>query len=66
MVTCIILVILWALYTVAIGKYIFYIADLPRTAVVDVKSIGICSGFVLAVAGWVFFSIFAGAYILGC
>lgn len=66
MVTYIILVILWALYTVVIGKFMFYICDLPPSPLFDVNSTGICAGFVLTLAGWILFSIFAGAYIFGC
>ena len=66
MITCIILAILWVLYTVAIGKFMFYLIDLPPAPLFDVKSTGLCSGFVLALVGWIFFSIVAGAYIFGC
>lgn len=66
MVTCIILVILWVLYTVAIGKFLFYICDLPPAPIFDVNSTGICAGFVLALAGWIGFSIFAGSYLSEC
>jgi hypothetical protein len=44
----------------------FYIIDLPSASLFDVKSTGIYAGFVLALVGWIFFSVFAGAYILGC
>ena len=66
MVTCIILVVLWALYTVAIGKFLFYVCDLPPAPLFDVNSTGICAGLVLAMAGWIGFSIFVGSYLSGC
>ncbi len=62
MVNCVILVILWVLYTLAIGKFLFYICDQPPAPLFDVRSNGICAGFVLALAGWIFFSIFAWSY----
>lgn len=66
MVTCIILVILWVLYTVAIGKFLFYICDLPPAPLFEVNSTGICAGFVLALAGWIGFSCFVWWYLFGC
>jgi hypothetical protein len=66
MVTCIILVILWVLYTVALGKFFFYVCDLPPAPIFDIDSLGLCSGLVLALAGWLGFSIFVGAYLFGC
>lgn len=44
----IILVILWVLYTIALGKFLFYIFDLPPIHLFDVNSTGMCAGFVLA------------------
>jgi hypothetical protein len=66
MITCVILVILWVAYTVAIGKFFFYICDLPPAPLFDDNSIGICAGFVLALAGWIGFSIFVWWYLFGC
>lgn len=65
MVTCIILAILWVLYTVALGKFFFYLCDLPPAPFFEINSLGLCSGFVLALAGWIAFTVFAGAYLLG-
>lgn len=66
MVICIILAVLWALYTVAISKFLFYVCDLPPAPLFDVESTGICAGLVLAMAGWIGFSIFVGSYLSGC
>lgn len=66
MVTCIILAILWLLYTVALGKFMFYICDQPPAPLFDVNSTGMCAGFVLAMTGWIFFSFYVGSYIFGC
>lgn len=61
----IILVILWVLYTIALGKFLFYICDLPLVPIFDVNSTGICACFVLAAAGWIAFSIALVSYLFG-
>lgn len=65
MVICILLIILWVLYTVALGKFFFYVCDLPPAPLFEINSLGICSGLVLAMAGWIGFSVFILAYIFG-
>lgn len=65
MVTSIILVILWVLYTVALGKFFFYVCDLPPAPFFEINSLGLCSGLVLVMAGWIGFTVFVGAYIFG-
>ena len=65
MVIYVFLIILWVLVTVAIGKFLFYVCDLPPAPLFEINSLGLCSGLVLAIAGWVVFSVFAGAYIFG-
>lgn len=62
----IILVILWVLYTIALGKFLFYIFDLPPVHLFDVNSTGICAGFVLAAAVWIAFSIALVSYLFEC
>lgn len=63
MVTCIILVILWVLYTVAFAVLLGYISNLPPTPLFEINPIGICT--MLALAGWIAFTVFAAAYIFG-
>ena len=65
MITCIILVILWVLCTIGFAILLGYISDLPPTPLFDMNSIGICSGCVLAMAGWVAFSVFVVWYLFG-
>lgn len=52
MAICILLIILWVLYTVALGKFLFYVCDLPPAPLFDINSLGLCSALVLAMAGW--------------
>lgn len=65
MVICTLLVLLWVLYSIALGKFFFYVCDLPPAPIFDINSLGLCSGFVLAMAGWIAFTVFAAAYIFG-
>lgn len=65
MAICILLIVLWVLYTVALGKFFFYVCDLPPAPFFEINSLGLCSGLVLAIAGWVVFSVFVLAYIFG-
>ena len=63
MVTCITLVVLWVLYTVAFAVLLGYISNLPPTPLFEINPIGI--GTMLALAGWIGFSIFVGSYLFG-
>ena len=65
MAICILLIVLWVLCTVALGKFFFYVCDLPPAPFFEINSLGLCSGLVLAIAGWVVFSVFVLAYIFG-
>lgn len=65
MVICTLLVLLWVLYSIALGKFFFYVCDLPPAPIFDIDSLGLCSGVVLALAGWLAFTVFAAAYIFG-
>lgn len=66
MITLVILVVIWVVYTVALGKFLFHICDLPPAPIFDFDSIGVCAGFVLALAGWIFYSAIVLAYINQC
>lgn len=59
-----VLFFVWVLYTAALGKFLFYLCDLPPAPLFDVESIGLCSGFVLALFGWIFFLVFIVSSIL--
>lgn len=59
-----VLFFVWVLYTVALGKFLFYLCDLPPAPLFDVESTGLCSAFVLALFGWIFFSVFIVSSIL--
>lgn len=63
MAICIILVILWVLYTVAFAALLGYISNLPPTPLFEINPIDICT--MLALAGWIAFTVFAAAYIFG-
>ena len=65
MMACTILVIAWIVITVALGKFFFYVCDLPPAPIFEINSLGLCSGLVLAIAGWIGFTVFTGAYVLG-
>lgn len=65
MAICILLIIMWVLYTVALGKFFFYICDLPPAPIFEINSLGLCSGFVLAMFGWIAYTILAAEYIFG-
>lgn len=62
---CILLIILWILYSFALVIFLGYLDKLPPTPIFCINSLGLCSGFVLAFAGWIAFTVFAGAYIFG-
>lgn len=59
------LVLLWVLYFIALVIFLCYLSELPPTPFFDINSLGQCSGFVLALAGWIAFTVFAAAYIFG-
>lgn len=65
MVICTLLIFLWVVYSIALVIFLGYLADLPPTPIFDMRDIGLCSAFVLAFAGWIALTVFAGAYILG-
>lgn len=65
MIICTLLILLWVLYSIALGKFFFYVCDLPPAPIFDINSLGLCSGVVLAMAGWIALTVFAGAYIFG-
>lgn len=65
MITSIIFVIAWIVITVALGKFFFYVCDLPPAPIFEVNSLGICSGLVLAIAGWIGFTVFVVWYLFG-
>ena len=65
MIEMILLIVLWVLYTGALGKFLFYICSLPPVPLFDVNSTGMCAGFVLALAGWIVFSIALVSYLFG-
>ena len=65
MIICTLLVLIWVVYFIAIMIFLGYLSQLPPTPIFDMNSIGLCSGFVLAFAGWIAFTVFVGAYILG-
>lgn len=65
MIICTLLILLWVLYSIAIVIFLGYLSELPPTPFFDINSLGPCSGFVLAFAGWIAFTVFAGAYIFG-
>lgn len=65
MVICTRLVLLWVVYFVALMIFLGYLSELPPTPIFDINSLGLCSAFVLAFAGWIALTVFAGAYILG-
>ncbi len=64
MLDCIIYVILWVVYTVALSEFCFYVCDLHSTPIFEIKSLGICFGLVLTIAGWIGFFIFVWSYLL--
>lgn len=65
MAICILLIVLWVLYSFAMVIFLGYLAELPPAPIFDMRDIGLCSAFVLAFAGWIALAVFAGAYILG-
>ena len=65
MAICILLVILWVLYSFAMVILLGYLADLPPTPIFDMRDIGLCFVCLLALAGWIGLTFFAGTYILG-
>lgn len=67
MVICTLLVLLWVVYSVGLMIFLGYLSELPPTPIFDINinSLGLCSAFVLAFAGWIALTVFAGAYILG-
>lgn len=66
MIICTLLILLWVLYSIALGKFFFYVCDLPPAPIFEINSLGICSGLVLVMAGWIGFSCFVGWYLFGC
>jgi uncharacterized membrane protein (DUF106 family) len=64
MITFAVLFFIWVLYTAALGKFFFYLCDLPPAPLFDVNSNGIVSGFILALVGWIFLSVFVASLIL--
>ena len=64
MITLSVLFIIWVIYTALLGKFFFYVCDLPPAPLFDVNSNGICAGLVLAMAGWIFLSVFVASLIL--
>ena len=65
MAICILLVILWVLYSFALVIFLGNLSELPPTPLFEINSLGLCSGFVLAVFGWIAYTVFAAAYIFG-
>jgi hypothetical protein len=65
MAICILLVILWVLYSFALVIFLGYLSELPPTPLFEINSLGLCSGFVLAVFGWIAYTVFAATYIFG-
>ena len=65
MIICTLLILLWLLYSFALFIFLGYLADLPPTPIFDMRDIRLCSAFVLAFAGWIALTVFAGAYIFG-
>ena len=64
MITFAFLVFIWLLYSAALLKFLFYICDLPPTPIFDENTLGIISGYILALVGWIFFSVFVLSYFL--
>lgn len=65
MVICTLLVLIWVVYSVGLMIFLGYLSELPPTPISDINTLGLCSAFVLASAGWIALTVFAGAYILG-
>lgn len=65
MVICTLLVLIWVLSFIALMIFLGYLSELPPTPFFDINSLGPCSAFVLALAGWIAFTVFAAAYIFG-